>query len=122
MLADVDAVLDEREAIRQSSSAAEAAVDALTDVGSVQTFSWSVDVIVAPQRRLTHKGFSDRFTEAEMQGILAAAEVTPAIKTWWEKFKLARDIKLNDPATKSGGQALEIAGLLAAGRAAEILQ
>lgn len=120
-LAEVDAVLAEREAIRRSSNAAEAAVDALTDVGSVQTFTWSIDVAVAAPRRLTHKGFSDRFTDAEMQAILAAAEANTALKTWWEKFKLARDINLDDPATQGGVQALEIAGLIGEGRAAEVL-
>ena len=120
-LAEVDAVLAEREAIRRSSNAAEAAVDALTDVGSVQTFTWSIDVAVAAPRRLTHKGFSDRFTDAEMQAILAAAEANAALKTWWEKFKLARDINLDDPATQGGVQALEIAGLIGEGRAAEVL-
>ena len=120
-LAEVDAVLAEREAIRRSSNAAEAAVDALTDVGSVQTFTWSIDVAVAAPRRLTHKGFSDRFTDAEMQAILAAAETNAALKTWWEKFKLARDINLDDPATQGGVQALEIAGLIGEGRATEVL-
>ena len=120
-LAEVDAVLVEREAIRRSSNAAEAAVDALTDVGSVQTFTWSIDVPVAAPRRLTHKGFSDRFTDAEMQAILAAAEANAALKTWWEKFKLASDINLDDPATQGGVQALEIAGLIGEGRAAEVL-
>ena len=120
-LAEVDAVLAEREAIRRSSNAAEAAVDALTDVGSVQTFTWSIDVAVAAPRRLTHKGFSDRFTDAEMQAILAAAEANAALKTWWEKFKLAHDINLDDPATQGGVQALEIAGLIGEGRAAEVL-
>lgn len=120
-LAEVDAVLAEREAIRRSSNAAEAAVDALTDVGSVQTFTWSIDVAVAAPRRLTHKGFSDRFTDAEMQAILAAAETNAALKTWWEKFKLASDINLDDPATQGGVQALEIAGLIGEGRAAEVL-
>lgn len=120
-LAEVDAVLAEREAIRRSSNAAEAAVDALTDVGSVQTFTWSIDVAVAAPRRLTHKGFSDRFTDAEMQAILAAAEANAALKTWWEKFKLARDINLDDPATQGGVQALEIAGLIGEDRAAEVL-
>lgn len=120
-LAEVDAVLAEREAIRRSSNAAEAAVDALTDVGSVQTFTWSIDVAVAAPRRLTNKGFSDRFTDAEMQAILAAAETNAALKTWWEKFKLARDINLDDPATQGGVQALEIAGLIGEGRVAEVL-
>jgi hypothetical protein len=120
-LAEVDAVLAEREAIRRSSSAAEADVDALTDVGSVQTFTWSIDVAVAAPRRLTHKGFSDRFTDAEMQAILPACQANAALNAWWEKFKLARDINLDDPATQGGVQALEIAGLIGEGRAAEVL-
>lgn len=120
-LAEVDAVLAEREAIRRSSSAAEADVDALTDVGSVQTFTWSIDVAVAAPRRLTHKGFSDSFTDAEMQAILAACQANAALNAWWEKFKLARDINLDDPATQGGVQALEIAGLIGEGRAAEVL-
>ena len=120
-LAEVDAVLAEREAIRRSSNAAEAAVDALTDVGSVQTFTWSIDVTVAAPRRLTHKGFSDRFTDAEMQAILAACQANAALNAWWEKFKLARDINLDDPATQGGVHALEIAGLIGEGRAAEVL-
>lgn len=120
-LAEVDAVLAEREAIRRSSNAAEMAVGAMTDVGSVRAFTWSIDVAVAAPRRLTNKGFSDRFTDTEMQAILAAAEANAALKTWWEKFKIARDINLDDPATQSGMQALEIAGLLATGRAAEVL-
>lgn len=120
-LAAVDAVLAEREAVRRSSDAAEAAIDALTDVASVRGFTWSVDVAVPVPRRLTPKAFSDRFTEAEMQALLAAAGSNVALMTWWEKFKLAQDINLDDPATQSGVQALEIAGLLSAGRAAEVL-
>lgn len=120
-LAEVDAVLAEREAIRRSSNAAEAAVDALTDVATVQTFSWSIDVAVAAPRRLTHKQFSDRFTDAEMRSILAAAEANEALKVWWEKFKLSSDINLDDPQTIAGVQALEMAGLLAPWRAAQIL-
>jgi hypothetical protein len=120
-LAGVDAVLAEREAIRRSSGAAESAVDAMTDVGSVQAFVWSVDVLVPAPRRLTQTQFAGRFTDAELQGILSAAQANPAMGAWWEKFKLAKDINLDDPATQAGVQALEFAGLIAAGRGAEIL-
>lgn len=51
-LAEVDAVLAQRETIRRSSSAAELALDALTDAASVQAFAWSVDVIVPPPERV----------------------------------------------------------------------
>ena len=120
-LAEVDEVLAEREAIRRSSNAAEAAVDALTDVSSVQTFTWSIDVPVAVPRRLTHKQFMDRFSDGELTGILATVEANAALKNWWAKFQQARDVNLDDPATQAGVQALEIAGLLSAGRAEEVL-
>lgn len=38
-----------------------------------------------------------------------------------DKFELADDISLDDPATRAGVQALEIAGVIGTGRAAEIL-
>lgn len=120
-LAEVDAVLAEREAIRRSSNAAEAAVAELTDVAAVQAFTWTVDVAVAAPRRLTHKQFTERFSNEEMEGILTATATNPALNTWWEKFRLARDINLDDAATQSGVQALEIAGLIGAGRATAVL-
>lgn len=120
-LAEVDAVLAEREAIRRSSSAAEAAVDALTDLASVRAFTWSVDVPVAAPRRLTHREFMARFESAESEAILVAAASTPSLQAWWETFRLAQFVNLDDPATRAGIQALEIASVLPAGRAAEIL-
>jgi hypothetical protein len=50
-----------------------------------------------------------------------SASVKRSEKPLWEKFKLARDINLDDPATQGGVQALEIAGLIGEGRAAEVL-
>lgn len=120
-LADVDAVLAEREAIRQSSSAAELAVDALTDATAIQSFSWAVDVPVKPPRRLTLRLFMERFTEPEQAAILAAAETTPAVKTWWTRFQISLGINLDDPATTTGVEALEALKLIGKGRAKQIL-
>lgn len=120
-LTEVDGVLAERETIRRSSGAAETTLDALTDAASAQGFTWSVDVIVPTPRRLTQTQFAGRFTDAELQGILAAAQTSPALGAWWEKFKLANDINLDDVATQGGVQALEFAGLIAAGRAGQVL-
>lgn len=120
-LAEVDSVLAGRESIRRSSNAAELALDALTDSGSVQAFVWSVAVLVPAPRRLTQVQFASRFTDLELQAILAAAQVSPPLGAWWEKFKLASDINLDDVATQGGVQALEFSGLLTGGRAVEIL-
>lgn len=122
-LSEVDVVLAQREAIRRSSSVAEEAVDALTDAAAVRAFTWSVDFSVVPTpRRCTHKDFAERFSEQEMLAIMDAAKTSPALAAWWEKFKLAKDINLDDPMTQSGVRALEIAGVLKAGRADEILE
>lgn len=121
-LSEVDVVLAQREAIRRSSSVAEDAVDALTDAAAVRAFTWSVDFSVVPTpRRCTHKDFAERFSEQEMLAIMDATKTSPALAAWWEKFKLAKDINLDDPMTQSGVRALEIAGLLETGRADDIL-
>ncbi|MBX9299270.1 hypothetical protein [Chromobacterium piscinae] len=120
-LAEVDAELAARESIRRSSNAAEQAVDSLTDAASVQAFVWAVDVAVAAPRRMTHKQFMARFTDAEIQAMLKAFGDNPALRPWWERFSLARDISLDDAVTQNGVQALEAAGLIGKGRAAEVL-
>lgn len=120
-LQDVDDVLAEREQIRQSSNAAEDAVLALTDLASVQTFVWSVDVVVAAPRRVTPGEFLNLFTATEVESIIAAADANASLRVWFEKFKVARFIQLNNPETIAGVNALEIATILGSGRAAEIL-
>ena len=65
--------------------------------------------------------FFDRFTDTEQVAIYDAAKTVTAIQVWLDKFKLASDIDVTDPRTIAGINALEAAGLLAAGRAAEIL-
>lgn len=119
-LAAVDAVLVQREAIRRSSSAAEDAVDAMTDIASVNAFAWSVTATVQAPRRLTQTQFLGRFTDAEATGVLAAAAANPALNLFWQKMMMADWINIDDPETKAGINALEIAGLIAPGRALEI--
>ena len=65
--------------------------------------------------------FFDRFTDAEQVAIYDTAKTVTQVQLWLDKFKLASDIDVTDPRTIAGIQALEGAGLLAAGRAAEIL-
>lgn len=119
--AELDAVLAQRESIRQSSGLAEQAVAALATVAEVQAFTWGISVSVAAPRRLTHKQFMDRFTDIELQGVLDAVAANAQLRTWWTRFERAQNVVLDDPATQAGVNALEIAGLLAEGRAAAVL-
>ncbi|MFZ6772301.1 hypothetical protein ACO0LB_06240 [Undibacterium sp. SXout7W] len=118
-LSDIDVVLAEREAIRQSSNAAETAVNTLTDIAAVQAYTWAVDVAVPAPMRLTRGEFLDRFTEVETEAILAMAENNASLKRWLLRLENSDWIKTSEAAP--GLQALEIAGLIAPGRADQIL-
>lgn len=70
---------------------------------------------------LTKLEFLNRFTAEERIGIRAAAQASPAIADYLAMLDAAQDVSLIDPRTIGGAQALEAAGLIGAGRAAEIL-
>jgi hypothetical protein len=115
-------VLLEREAIRRASNRCEAEVNAAQDVAAVQAVTFAVtEADRATPARITRLQFLLRFTDAEMQAIVAAADASPALKAALLKWQTAEGITLTDPVTQAGVQALEIAGLIAPGRAAEIL-
>lgn len=76
----------------------------------------------APSGRVVSRlNFLDRFTDAELAGILAAADASAAVQVWIKKLELAGEVDLDSPRTIAGVTALETAGLIAAGRAAAIL-
>jgi hypothetical protein len=70
---------------------------------------------------LTHKQFMDKFTDAELAEIMTAAKSSIELELWFKRFEMAQDILLTDPQTIAGVNALETAGLIAEGRATEIL-
>lgn len=116
-LADVDVVLSEREAIRRSSNAAELAVAGLTDIAAIRAFAWVVDTFPPEPKRVTHTQMIDLFTEAELTEIRG----NPLLANWWTRFTLADFVSLADPSTVAGINALAALGVLAPGRAAQIL-
>lgn len=115
-------VLLEREAIRRASNRCEGEINAAQDVAAVQAVTFAItDDDRATPARLTRLQFLMRFTDAEMQAIVAAADQNPALKAALLKWQTADGVVLTDPVTQAGVQALEIAGLIAPGRAQEIL-
>lgn len=80
--------------------------------------------IVAPVFRapISKREFLKLFTPTEYAGIKAAATVNAQVDYYWQQFLLADFVSLDDPDTLGGLQMLEGAGLLAAGRAAEIVK
>ena len=82
---------------------------------------------------LTITQFRDRFTLSEKRAIYAAAAQVADVRIWLDDLAavtvvldpatgaVLSGVDLTDPRTVAGVQGLEAAGLLAAGRAAEIL-
>jgi len=76
-------------------------------------------VVVKPT--LSPREFLKRFTPQEYATIKAATSANAVIDYYWQQLILASFVDLDDPDTIGGVQALESTGLIAAGRAAEIL-
>jgi len=75
----------------------------------------------ASSTKISKLDYMSRFTDTELATIYTMAKQVVQVEIWLEKFKLATDVDLADTRTKDGLLALEAAGLLAAGRAKEIL-
>jgi hypothetical protein len=71
---------------------------------------------------LTPLQFLNRFTDDEAKAILALSKTNPDVELWWIKYNKALDIDLTDSQTISGVRALELLGVIAQGRANEILK
>ena len=80
--------------------------------------------IIAPitaKRSITVLAFRSRFTQAEKQAIYTAAKTSVDVQIWLDDLAVATEVILDDARTTAGVQAMESAGLISAGRAAEIL-
>ncbi len=74
-----------------------------------------------PIRRITKLSFRNRFTDAEKLALYTAAESSVQLRVYLDDLAAAEFVDLDYPATVAGVQALEQAGIIGAGRAAEIL-
>jgi hypothetical protein len=82
------------------------------------------EIISIPQifgrQPISKREFLKLFTPAEYGAVKTAAAANTTVDYFWQQFLLAEFISLSDPDTLGGLQMLEGAGLLAAGRAAQI--
>ena len=80
------------------------------------------EVEAAPvPRTITKLEYLRRFTTDERVAIRAAASANAVLDDYLKLMELAQEINLDDPDTIAAVQMLEQAGLIAAGRAQEIL-
>lgn len=84
-----------------------------------------VELPEAPQapvkRSITVLAFRSRFTQTEKRAIYTAAKTSVDVQIWLDDLAVAAEVILDDVRTEAGVQSMEDAGLISAGRAAEIL-
>lgn len=99
-------------------------IEGVTKAELEQVYVWSTESCsfeLRPKRIITKLEYMNRFTDTELATIYTLAKTNISIEIWLEKFKLATDINLDDPRTVGGVNALEQLGIIAQGRAQEIL-
>lgn len=98
----------------------------LADLSFVQQhypglFEEEVDTTPVKKPKLTHRQFLKKLTTAEFKSIRQAAKTDGDVDMFMYLFERAQEVDPNDSDTIAGVQMLELKGLVAAGRAAEIL-
>lgn len=115
-------VLAAREAIRRAGNRAEAEVAELGSVEAINNYRWQVvDSDYPTPSKVTRLAFVRLFSNEERAAIYKAKAKNQALADWWQMLDLAININLKDPEIMTGVYYLEKAGLLAKGRAQEIL-
>lgn len=74
-----------------------------------------------PRMRLSKREFRNQFTFAEKQAIYTAAESNVDVRIFLDDLMAVDFVDLDFPDTMAAVNSLEVAGLLASGRASEIL-
>lgn len=116
------AILSYREAVRRASNRAETELNKLSAVNTVNDFTWQVEPSDYPNNKsLTHLEFLRRFTSDERIAITQAGLSNTAIADYIKMLDVAKFISTTDSDVAAGVQALEAAGVIDVGRAAEIL-
>ena len=82
----------------------------------------SVEVVPEPTSNIVTKlEYLRRFTQSERIAIRSASTQAPELADYLAMLEIAQDVTLDDPDTVAAANMLETAGLIAPGRAAEIL-
>jgi hypothetical protein len=107
-------------------------IDTLPDPAHLQS-GWRLEQIIiaeaspdAPEpepvgKVMTKLEYLRRFTQEERILIRTVAASNPVLADYMALLELAQEVDTNDPDTQAAVQMLEAAGLIAAGRGAEIL-
>lgn len=80
-----------------------------------------VAVVLADREPMPKQQFLALLTDVELGGCLAVKAANPIVELMFYRFEQTETIPLDDPQTLQGLQYLEFLGILATGRAVEIL-
>ena len=72
-------------------------------------------------RFMTQEAFARRLTDHELRNIYQASNVSIDVEIWLDRFKMAKEIDLDDPFLVNGLNGLAANGLLSVERVQEIL-
>lgn len=72
-------------------------------------------------RIMTQEAFTRRLLDDELRAIYQASKSSIDIEIWLDRFKMAKEIDLDDPFLINGVNGLVVAGILTSERAQEIL-
>ena len=95
------------------------------DIPDLSKFEWVNSALCFMEKQntriLSQEAFVTRLTDQEMMTIYSIAKTNVMIEVWLDRFKMAQEINLDYPFMQEGIRGLEQAGILAPGRAEELL-
>ena len=95
------------------------------NIPDLSKFEWHNGSLVFIEKNssrfLTQEAFTRRLTDQEMRNIYQASKVNIDVEIWLDRFKMAKEIDLDDTFLVNGLYGLAMAGLLSTERVQEIL-
>lgn len=95
------------------------------DIPDLSKFEWNNGQLAFVEKNtsrfMTQEAFTRRLTDQEMRGIYQASKVNIDVEIWLDRFKMAKEIDLDDPFLVNGLHGLAMVGLLSTERVQEIL-
>lgn len=95
------------------------------DIPDLNKFEWDNGQLAFVEKNtsrfMTQEVFTRRLTDQEMRNIYQASKVNIDVEIWLDRFKMAKEIDLDDAFLVNGLHGLAMAGLLTTERVQEIL-
>lgn len=95
------------------------------DIPDLNKYEWQNSVLAFVEKNqsrfMSQEMFTRRLTNSELKGIYTLAKQSIDVEIWLDRFKMAKEIDLDDPFLVNGLHALSQAGVFTLERVQEIL-